>query len=395
VRHVAVIGGGPGGAQSAWRLAEAGIRVSVFEPRRGFEKPCGGGIPARGLDAYPFLLDPRLPSRVLHLCHLVSPEGAQVSIPLGEPLRVFSRADLHDYMLERAASAGAEIVRAKVLSFSGTGDLPGWWRVVAADAAGGRREHGPFDFLIAADGAAGAARRRLAGGPPASALTQAIGYYLPGIVEDAITLKFYAGLEGYLWVFPRGDHASAGICGPLGERPAARLRSLMDAFLAERYGWDVLKQAQRYAALIPAAPSDPRVARLQGDGWALVGDTGGSVDPLTREGIYFAMLSADLLAAALVAERPRAYTVSWRRVMGREFAWAARHAAGFFDPRFIERLVSLCARSPRTAAILSDLLCGRQRYRSLKLRLLANSPTIAWQAARRGPGPLLRPARGS
>ena len=59
--RVAVIGGGPGGAQCARRLAEAGWPVTIFEPRWRFEKACGGGVPARGMERFPFLYDARLP----------------------------------------------------------------------------------------------------------------------------------------------------------------------------------------------------------------------------------------------------------------------------------------------------------------------------------------------
>src|SRR5438477_5325616 len=59
-QRVAVVGGGPGGAQCARRLAEGGVEVTLFEPRSGFEKACGGGIPARGIERFPFLSDAEL-----------------------------------------------------------------------------------------------------------------------------------------------------------------------------------------------------------------------------------------------------------------------------------------------------------------------------------------------
>src|SRR6266850_2302934 len=224
-RNVAIIGGGPAGAQCARRLAEAGVPATLFEPRTAFEKPCGGGVPGR--------------------------------------------ADLHAHLIDRALAAGARLERARVLSFGREGagggrGGAGGWRLRTAAA-----EHGPFDFLVGADGASGAVGRRLAGGPPRGGLTQGIGYYVPGLVEERITLKFYEGINGYLWVFPRADHASAGICGALGERPVAFLRTLMDRWLAERYGPGIPERSERYAALIPGALPGSGQAPLQGDGWAL------------------------------------------------------------------------------------------------------------------------------
>ncbi|HYV84770.1 MAG TPA: NAD(P)/FAD-dependent oxidoreductase [Patescibacteria group bacterium] len=388
MRRIAIIGGGPGGAHCASRLAEAGRDVTLFEPRTRFEKPCGGGLPARSLDSFPFLDDARLPARTLRTCQVIAPSGAAATIPLREPLRVFRRADLHQFLLGRATAAGARLVRERVVAFgpAGGGSAPPW-TITSIDAGGRRAAHAPFDFLIAADGAGGFSRRRLAGGIPAAELTQAVGYYLPEPTEQTAVLKFCAEVPGYLWVFPRVDHDAAGICGPLGAMPVAALRTILDRFLAERYGPGCLARATAYAALIPGAPVNPQGLRLQGEGWALVGDTSRSVDPLTREGIHYAMESGELLAGALIAGAPETYSTLWRRNMGREFSWAGRHAAEFFAPRTIERLVALCARSPRTAGILSDLVSGRQRYRTLALRLLANGPVIAWQAIRPAPRP--------
>src|SRR5213593_2084373 len=140
-RHgVAIIGGGPGGAQCALRLAAANVPVTVFEPRSDFEKACGGGIPARGMDHFPFLFDHRLPGKTIHECLIVSPTGREARFPLLDPLYVFSRADLHSFMLTRATTAGAHRVRARVVSFhrpgAGSDGAPGAW-IVRATAPGG------------------------------------------------------------------------------------------------------------------------------------------------------------------------------------------------------------------------------------------------------------------
>ncbi len=380
-KRVAVIGGGPGGAQCARRLAEAGVDVTVFEPRVSFEKACGGGIPARGLERYPFLLDAGLAGKEIRECLIVAPSGREARFPLGHPLYVFSRGALHSFMLSRAATAGARVVQARVVSFQND---RGAWDVRAAAAGGGEADpFGPFDFIVAADGAAGAARRRLLLSTSGAEVSQGIGYYLPDVSEEFVTLKFYDRLHGYLWVFPRPDHSSAGICATLGALPVSGLRGLMDDFLKSRYPQASVEAAERYAALIPGAPQDPGSERLQGDGWALIGDAARLVDPLTREGIYYAMVSGDLLAEALCRGRPEQYTDTWAGQGAQELSWAAAHGNGFFDARFIERLVFLAAASPAIARVLSDVISGRQTYRTLKRRLLLNVPLVAAQLVRR------------
>jgi len=46
---------------------------------------------------------------------------------------------------------------------------------------------------------------------------------------------------------------------------------------------------------------------VSGDGWAMVGDSAGLVDPITGEGLYYALRSAELCAEALLAHRPEDY----------------------------------------------------------------------------------------
>ena len=387
-KRVAVIGGGPGGAQCARRLAEAGVEATVFEPRVSFEKACGGGIPIRGLERFPFLFDAGLPGKEIRECLTVSPSGREARFPLGDPLYVFSRGALHSFMLSRAATAGARVVQARVVSFrnagsGANGDRCAWDVRAVMTGEAEATSYGPFDFLVAADGAAGAARRRLLPSISSTEVSQGIGYYLPDVSEEFITLKFYPRLHGYLWVFPRPDHSSAGICATLGALPVAGLRGLMDDFLSRRYPAAALAAAERYAALIPGEPQDPDSARLQGDGWALIGDTAHLVDPLTREGIYYAMVSGDLLAEALCRGRPELYSDAWARNGSKELSWAAAHGNSFFETRFVERMVFLAAASPAIARVLSDLISGRQAYRTLKRRLLVNVPLVAAQLVRR------------
>ena len=47
--HVAIVGGGPAGAWTAFQLARAGARVAIVDGSHPREKPCGGGLSARAL----------------------------------------------------------------------------------------------------------------------------------------------------------------------------------------------------------------------------------------------------------------------------------------------------------------------------------------------------------
>ena len=87
-----------------------------------------------------------------------------------------------------------------------------------------------------------------------------------------------------------------------------------------------LKQtAERYAARIPGlAPRTWDTRQACGDGWALLGDAAGFADPVTGEGIYYALRSAELLAESYLAGEPLKYETLWRKDFGRQLQRASR-----------------------------------------------------------------------
>jgi flavin-dependent dehydrogenase len=113
-----------------------------------------------------------------------------------------------------------------------------------------------------------------------------------------------------------------------------------------------------------------------------VGDAAGLVDPITGEGIYYAMRSADLAARTLLEETaPAAKAVIYRDLLKGDFAsdleFGSRLASRVFLGRFMfgsvpARMVQFTRRSPRFSAIIQDLFSGKQPYSGLKRRLLRN-----------------------
>ena len=114
--------------------------------------------------------------------------------------------------------------------------------------------------------------------------------------------------------------------------------------------------------------------RLAGQGWALVGDAAGLVDPVTGEGIYYAMRSGDLLAEALLEDLPQTYPERVRNDFGRSLAQGARLARLFYQGEFLgggitTRMIQFGARSHGLLEIVQDLIEGSQPYPALMARL--------------------------
>src|SRR6185437_2155056 len=145
----------------------------------------------------------------------------------------------------------------------------------------------------------------------------ALGYYVPG-ERHHIDIQFLPGIEGYIWVFPRCGHSSVGICGK--GRPAQELRKVLEDYMTRHeIPW---KGAAFYSHLLPCLDTPSwKHNRVSGEGWMAVGDAAGLVDPITGEGLYYAIRSADLAAQAVLAESSLADKVTaYSRTLRRDFA---------------------------------------------------------------------------
>ena len=369
MKRVAILGGGPAGAFAAERLAASGLDVLLFDEKLAWEKPCGGGLTHKAYSEYPFLLENPAPKRVVSETVLAAPDAGAVSLKLDDPLLIYSRFDLNRLLLERAERAGAQLEKTRVLEISRQGS---GWRVRTktgcADA----------DFCIVATGARNPLRDVGTQFGAADAMS-ALGYYVPG-EQGRIDIQFLPRLEGYIWVFPRCGHLSVGICGK-GE-PASSLRQRLERYMTEReISW---KHGAFYSHLLPSLDTSSwRRNRVAGEGWMAVGDAAGLVDPITGEGLYYAIRSADLAVRSLLAEvsslaeKMNLYHRWLRRDFAADLEFGSRLARRVFLGRFLwasvpARMVQFTRRSPRFSAIMQDLFSGRQPYLGLRKRLLKN-----------------------
>jgi len=205
-------------------------------------------------------------------------------------------------------------------------------------------------------------------------------------------VRFTPPLSGYLWAFPRPDHVSVGICAPLGEVPTRELLERLRREVASTMPalWD--PEAERYARTIPSPSADPRdILEAAGDGFALVGDAAALADPITGEGISYALRSGALLAETLLAEgSPARYPERILGDFGRDLLRAAALQRRFYRPAFAGRMVRYAARSHAIRDVLGDLVLGQQGYDGLKRRLLWTLPRFlaeaAWSGVTTAPG---------
>jgi geranylgeranyl reductase family protein len=379
---VAIVGAGPAGSWAAYLLARRGARVALFDPSHPREKPCGGGITGRALALVaPAIASALLPSVDVRSARFVHPRsGASTEVALedgnGPALVVASRTAFDAALLAAARTAGAELVSERVAAVS---RRPTGVELILQSGAVRRAR-----VLIAADGANSPTRRQLTSPFTRAQLSIATGFFVHGVTSDEIVIELVDDPPGYLWSFPRPDHLAVGICAQADRGSSA------SALRARAANWIERTLEARGARLEPYSWPIPSLGRndlqslpVAGPDWLLVGDAAGLVDPITREGIFFALESSAHAAAALSSGSPRPdhdYRARLTDHLLPELARAARFKARFFEPRFTGLLMDALAASEPIRRVMADLVAGRQPYRGLKWRLARTFEVgLAWR----------------
>jgi geranylgeranyl reductase family protein len=365
---VAIVGAGPAGCWTAYRLARRGARVALIDGSHPREKPCGGGVTGRALELVREAIDPAtMPAVGVEAATFV--DGARrATMRMDQPgidgrgLAIVARREFDGALLGAAAAAGAAIVRDRATDVARAN---GGWTVTTRSGALAA------DWLVGADGPNSLVRRRVSRPFRRQDLSIASGYFVHGVSSREIVVVFEHDPPGYLWSFPRRDHIAVGVGAQADESSSTELLAIARQWIAanvrrlgvrlERYSWPI-------PSLDDAALAAERPA---GDRWMLVGDAGGLVDPITREGIYFALASGDAAAHSLAQPEPaRAYESRMREGILDELRRAARLKDRFFCGPFTPLFVDAVARSPRIQRVVADLIAGQQTYRGLRRRLV-------------------------
>lgn len=364
MKHVAVLGAGPAGSMAAAQLASAGVRVTLIDEKLPWEKPCGGGVTFKAYSQYPFLRDEA--GRTIRQSSLTTPRAGTVDMRLDQPILIYSRSQLNGLLFHRAGQAGAQFEQTRVLEMR---SHPGGCSI---RTGAGTIE---ADACIVATGARNPLRNAGTEWTPEDTMI-ALGYYVE-CDRPHIDIQFFEKFEGYIWVFPRHGHLSVGICGK--GQPAQTLRAWLERYMDE-HGL-AYQGARFYAHMLPALASGSwRKNRIAGGGWLAAGDAAGFVDPITGEGIYYAIRSGDLAARTLLGDA-RDKAAAYREAIQRDFAHDLYlgsllsrrvYLGNFLFGAIPDRMVQFTRRSPKFRAVMQDLFAGTQGYADLSQRLWRN-----------------------
>jgi geranylgeranyl reductase family protein len=275
---VLVVGGGPAGSTTAWRLAHAGASVLLVDKARfPRDKPCGGGVTARAARACPVDVSPVVEEEVDLVELRFRYDDAVVRQASRPVIRMTQRRRLDAFLLDAAREKGVEVREGETIDVA----------------------NAPADIVVGADGANGTTARAFDLG---NGIVHGVAY--EGNVPYArIGRERYARRAvveladipgGYGWVFAKGDHVNVGVGAWQSEGP--RIREHL-ARVCEAHG---LEQAELESLRGHRLPLRRPGTRIAGERALLVGDAAGLIDPVSGDGMYECFVSSRLAADAIL-----------------------------------------------------------------------------------------------
>jgi len=372
---VIVVGAGPAGSSAARECARSGLRTLLLEKdRMPRQKLCGGGLTAKVFK----ILDWKLPEDLAqHRIHGIRMRyrGRRGIYESKETLITTIDRGLFDkHLANKAAQEGAEILEGREAE-----DVT----ITLDDCmVRTRREEFSCEAVVAADGVQSSIAEKVRPPFKSDELVLALEADLPQTRQELATLGSFAEsyfdcpCPGYGWVFPRKESVSIGLGGILASFREPRKAFEEFAFSA---GYD-LSHARIGAHLIPMG-NDHR--KTVSDRIILAGDAAGYAEPLTGEGIYYAIRSGQLAAKTLAAAKKVGdYS---EKTIGRyeadckgEFCDEFRRSAKSMKAMFLLKPLSM-----RIIYNNNDLVeqfamiqSGKSTYKEFKGWFIKNSPKI-------------------
>lgn len=315
ISDVLIVGAGPAGAVAALVLARAGVRVRLLERTR-FPRPklCGDSLNPgacavlRRLGLADTIARGGLPIDGM----LVTGEQVEVAVPYPADLRGVSiqRDVLDAALVDAAVAAGADFADGVTVVGPITDDGPQGLRVTGARCRLPGGTHADFHarVTIAADGRRSTLAFALGlAAHPRSPRRWAVGAYMSGLASSPSRGEMHIRRGHYIGVAPvAGGTVNVCLVRPshagdsLWRDPETLLRTTLEAdpLLRERCRGPAC--VTRPIVLGPLAV-DMVTDRQHPPGLLTAGDASGFVDPMTGDGMRFAVRGGELAAHAALA----------------------------------------------------------------------------------------------
>jgi len=304
-----VIGAGPAGATAAYQMAKRGLSVALLEKRMlPRYKACGGVVAPHVEDILDFSIEPAIEYKVTKILVTVRLQSPFITESPSPFAYLVMRDRFDKYLVDAAQRAGVVLCAGSPVRAIAAGK--GECVVKTKDMAYRGK------YVVGCDGANGATRR-LVGAPRLARLAVAMAREIDAPPEatrkwhDTIALDFGQLSSGYAWVFPKARNFSVGAGGA--RRVAKRLSPYCDQVIAhyrDRMGSDAPSVSVEHCLPVRVRNEPIVYSRT-----LLAGDAAGLIEPLSGEGIYYAIRSGQIAAetVAEAVERGEGHLMTYER----------------------------------------------------------------------------------
>jgi digeranylgeranylglycerophospholipid reductase len=295
-----IVGGGPCGSHAALKLAQRGVKVTVFEEHNqiGFPSHCAGHISIKGLANLGLLpLSKEVVENTFYAAHFHSPNGNRFSVRFQSPVTyAVDRALFDKQLADKAADAGAEyrpssrveslimekgFVRGVAVKHDGQIEKKTAGIVLDAEGVSSR--------LLRQTGLAGLDRRMLINGVEAEVGN--VKDAEPDAVEVFLGEEYAPGF--YAWLIPKKDGKAKVGLGARNGNPKQLLQRLMTKHPAASKKLHNAKILQTsFHSMTLGGP----VKQAYSNGFLAVGDAASQVKPTTGGGVVLGLTCANIAA---------------------------------------------------------------------------------------------------
>ena len=271
---IAIIGAGICGLYLAWKLAEKGEEVTVFEKKERIGKEvCSGLFSERILEFIPEnqnLIQNQITSALIHF------PGRTLRIEFSRKFLVMNHSELDNLTAKLAEKAGTKILLSHNVTKQGLVTYP-------SGAKGGEERmffdlQEEFDRVIGCDGANSIVRKSLELPEPEFQLA------IQGFLSERSLAPFvetWPTGAGFLWKIPRARETEYGII----EKPK-RAKVFFEEFLSKKG----IRLERINSAIVPQGLIIPKNSQT-----TLCGDAAGLTKPWSGGGVIWGLIAANLL----------------------------------------------------------------------------------------------------
>ena len=322
--NILIIGGGPSGSTLARKLSKNKIENILVEKNYNYDKPCGGGV--KNIVFEEFNIPKELESKHITKFDLYSP-NKKVSVDLTKtPISIVLRKEFDHANRKLAQEEGTKLLNARFIGFKRRKNF-----IEASLKTKDKIIKVKANYLVGADGVTSSVRKALTNSYPKAILT----HYCNIPSDEMEKCEFYFGKDfapkEYAWVFPHGDKLSVGTV----------LREDLDSKkLFKNFKDTIVKNdnTKTKGFYIPTWVEDDIFYK---DRVFLLGDAAGQVLPFTYEGIYYVMKSADILADAIINDKPEEYETKWNKTYKKRFKFFRRMQGIFLSSTYMsDKMIS-------------------------------------------------------